>query len=89
MKEPELSPLEKSLILCYLHSNQLTKSLDIVLHEMKVINDPRSGMFQSLLEKLRGASKRAFLNIEKNISNKDELENELMEVIDSNWDSIK
>ena len=47
------------------------------------------GKFQSLLEKLRGASKRAFENVEKNIQNKEELEDDLWEMIGQNWDAIK
>lgn len=85
----EISPLENALILSYLHSDQLIKSLDIVLLEMKALNDPRAGMFQSLLEKLRGASKRAFEKVEKNIDNKEQLEEELFDLIGNNWDVSK
>jgi hypothetical protein len=42
-----------------------------------------------LLEKLRGASKRAFENVEKNIQDKEALEDDLWEMIGQNWDAIK
>jgi hypothetical protein len=84
-----MSPLETALILSYLHSDQLIKNLDTVLIEMKALNDPRAGKFQSLLEKLRGASKRAFENVEKNIQDKEALEDDLWEMIGQNWDAIK
>ena len=85
----ELTPLENALILSYLHSDQLIKSLDVVLVEMKALNDSRAGLFQSCLEKLRGASKRAFINVEKNIQDKSQLEDELGELIGQNWDAVK
>lgn len=84
-----MTALEKALILSYLHSDQLIKSLDTVLVEMKAINDPREGKFQSCLEKLQGASKRAFTNVEKNIENKEQLQEDLWEMLGHNWDSIK
>jgi pyruvate-formate lyase-activating enzyme len=84
-----MTPLETALILSYLHSDQLIKNLDTVLIEMKALNDPRAGKFQSLLEKLRGASKRAFENVEKNIQDKKALEDDLWEMIGQNWDAIK
>jgi hypothetical protein len=84
-----MTPLETALILSYLHSDQLIKNLDTVLIEMKALNDPRAGKFQSLLEKLRGASKRAFENVEKNIQDKEALEDDLWEMIGQNWDAIK
>ena len=84
-----MTPLETALILSYLHSDQLVKNLDTVLIEMKALNDPRAGKFQSLLEKLRGASKRAFENVEKNIQDKEALEDDLWEMIGQNWDAIK
>lgn len=85
----ELTPLENALILSYLHSDQLIKSLDVVLVEMKALNDSRAGLFQSCLEKLRGASKRAFEKVEKNIQDKSQLEDELWELIGQNWDAVK
>lgn len=84
-----MTSLEKALILSYLHSDQLIKSLDTVLVEMKAINDPRAGKFQSCLEKLQGAAKRAFANVEKNIENKEQLQEDLWEMLGQNWDSIK
>jgi hypothetical protein len=84
-----MTPLETSLILSYLHADQLMKNLDTVLLEMNVLNDPRAGKFQSLLEKLRGASKRAFENVERNIQDKGALDDELWEMIGQNWDIIK
>jgi hypothetical protein len=84
-----MTPLETALILSYLHSDQLIKNLDTVLIEMKALNDPRAGKFQSLLEKLRGASKRAFENVENNIQDKEALEDDLWEMIGQNWDAIK
>lgn len=84
-----MTPLETALILSYLHSDQLIKNLDTALIEMKALNDPRAGKFQSLLEKLKGASKRAFENVEKNIQDKDALEDDLWEMIGQNWDAIK
>ncbi len=85
----ETTPLENALILSYLHADQLNKSLDTALLEMKAISDPRTGKFQSLLEKLRGASNRAFATVEKNIENKADLENDLWELIGENWDRVK
>lgn len=84
-----MTPLETALILSYLHSDQLIKNLDTALIEMKALNDPRAGKFQSLLEKLKGASKRAFENVEKNIQDKEALEDDLWEMIGQNWDAIK
>ena len=84
-----MTPLETALILSYLHSDQLIKNLDTVLIEMKALNDARAGKFQSLLEKLRGASKRAFENVEKNVQDKEALEDDLWEMIGQNWDAIK
>lgn len=81
-----ITPLEKALILAYLHADQLIKNLDIVLHELKVLKDPRAGKFQSLLEKLQGAAKRAFENVDKNFVDKAALEAELLEINDNNWD---
>lgn len=84
-----MTVLEKALILSYLHSDQLIKSLDTVLVEMKALNDPRAGKFQSCLEKLLGASKRAFANVEKNIENKEQLQEDLWDILGKNWDEIK
>ena len=87
--ENNLTVLEKALILSYLHADQLKKSLETVLVEMEALDDERAGKFQSCLEKLQGAAKRAFINVEKNIKNKEELENELWELIGENWDRVK
>jgi len=84
-----MTTLETALILSYLHSDQLTKCLETVLGEMKDMDDPRTGKFQSLLEKLQGASKRAFANVEKNIEDKQALEEDLWEIIGQNWDAVK
>lgn len=84
-----MTPLETALILSYLHADQLTKCLETALGEMKDLNDPRAGKFQSLLEKLQGASKRAFANVEKNIEDKEALDDDLWEIIGQNWDAIK
>lgn len=84
-----LTVLDKALILSYIHADQLKKSLETVLVEMEAVNDERAGKFQSCLEKLKGASKRAFATVEKNIENKSELENELWELIGENWDMVK
>lgn len=84
-----LSVLEKALILSYIHADQLKKSLETVLVEMEAVNDERAGKFQSCLEKLQGAAKRAFANVEKNIENKADLENDLWELIGENWDRVK
>ena len=56
---------------------------------MKALNDARAGKFQSCLEKLSGASKRAFANVEKNIENKEQLQEDLWEILGKNWDEIK
>lgn len=83
-----MTVLEKALILSYLHSDQLIKSLDTVLLEMKDAKDERAGKFQSCIEKLQGASKRAFANVEKNIENKEQLQEELWEILGKNWDLL-
>lgn len=87
--ENKQTPLESGLILSYIYSNQLVKCLDAVLVEMKALNDPRAGKFQSLLEKLSGASKRAFANVEKNIQDKELLEEEMWDLIGSNWEQAE
>lgn len=89
MEEKKLSPLESGLILSYLHADQLIKCLDSVLVEMKALNDPRAGMFQSCLQKLLGASRRAFKNVEKNIQDKEMLEEELWNLIGDNWQQVE
>ena len=80
------NPLESGLILSYAYSNQLIKCLDAVLVEMKALNDPRAGKFQSLLEKLLGSAKRAFANVGKNIQDKELLEEEMWDLIGTNWE---
>lgn len=82
-----MTPLEKSLIMGYLHTKHAINSLEITLLEMKALNDPRAGMFQSLLEKLLGASKRAYAKIEKNID-VNSLSDELLEELDANWSKL-
>ena len=89
MEEQKQTPLESGLILSYIYSNQLVKCLEAVLVEMKAINDPRAGKFQSLLEKLLGASKRAFANVEKNIQDKEMLEEEMWDLIGANWEQAE
>lgn len=71
----------------YLHTKHAINSLEITLLEMKALNDPRAGMFQSLLEKLLGASKRAYAKIEKNID-VNSLSDELLEELDANWSKL-
>ena len=86
--ENKPTPLESGLILSYIYSNQLVKCLEAVLLEMKAHNDPRAGKFQSLLEKLLGASKRAFSNVEKNIQDKEMLEEDMWDLIGANWEQV-
>ena len=88
MEQNKPTPLESALILSYVHADQLIKCLDTVLVEMKALKDPRVGKFQSLLEKLLGASKRAFANVEKNIQDKEVLDEELWDMMGNNWEHI-
>lgn len=83
-----MTTLEKSLILGYIHTKQAISALEITLLEMKALNDPRAGMFQSLLEKLLGASKRAYAKIEKNID-VSKLDEEMLEDLDKNWGELQ
>lgn len=84
----EMTVLEKALILSYLHSDQLIKSLETALLEMKAYNDPRTGRFQSLLEKLQGAAKRAYANIESNMQNKEEFHDEMWDLLGEIWQKL-
>lgn len=83
-----MNTLEKSLVLGYIHTKQAITALDITLIEMKALKDPRAGMFQSLLEKLQGAAKRAYAKIEKNID-VSQLDEEMLEDLDKNWGELK
>jgi hypothetical protein len=83
-----MTVLEKALVTGYIHTKQAITALDITLIEMKALNDPRAGMFQSLLEKLQGAAKRAYAKIEKNID-VSQLDEEMLEDLDKNWEELK
>lgn len=76
----QLTILERSLILSYLHIKLSVANLEIVLMEM-----PDNGMLQHRLEKLRGAANRAFEIVEKNIEGKDQLIADIEAKMDQEW----
>lgn len=82
----QLQPVEKALCLSYLHSKMLIKNLDIALHELRVLQDPRFGKIQFYLEKLNGVARKAYNGLEKNVGdNMEQLEKDIETVMDDNW----
>lgn len=81
----DLSILERSLILSYLHLKQAISNMDITIIELRASNDVRTGNLQHRYEKLISASRKAFESIEKNITDKHELIEDLEQNMDHNW----
>jgi len=82
----EITPVEKSLCLSYLYSKLLLKNLDVAVHELKVIGDPRFGKMLFYLEKLKGSANKAYQGLEKNIgSNMGALEADIEALMDEHW----
>ena len=83
-----MTPLEKSLILSYVHNKLAIKNLDTTVHELKIANNPAAGKMQFALEKLIGANKEAYATLEKNMQYMGELqliENDIEAVMDELW----
>lgn len=81
----KLSVLEKSLILSYLHIKQAISNMEVVIVELRASKDPRTGQLQHRYEKLLSSSRKAFEGIEKNITDKHELIEDLETTLDHNW----
>jgi len=85
MNEPSTTA-QKAFGQSYIYAKLLIKNLDIAVHELKVIQDPRHGKMQFYLERLNGAVRKAYSALENNIgSDVKELEQDIETFMDSNW----
>jgi hypothetical protein len=83
-----MTPLENSLILSYLHSKMSIKNLEVAVHELSVLNNEDAGKLQHKFEKLINAHRKAMGTMERNIENKELLENDFEEQLDNNWNEL-
>lgn len=81
----DLSILERALILSYLHTKQALANMEVVIVELRASKDERTGNLQHRYEKLLSATRKAFETIEKNITDKHELIEDLESTLDNNW----
>lgn len=80
-----MRPEEKAIALSYVLSQLLQDNLDIAVHEMKVSNHPSAGQLADKMNKLRGANRNAFRILERNVSELDELKNDIQIVLEQLW----
>ena len=83
-----MTPLEKALILSYVHNKIALKNMEAVIHELNIAEDPRAGKMQFNMERQIAASKKTFAVIEKNMKHMGELqliENDIEAVMSELW----
>lgn len=84
-----MNPTEKAIVLSYLLSKLLNKNLDVVLHEMKVIDTEDAGKMEYRIGKLIQANKNVFGILERNIKNAnniEDLESDLEDLLEKIWE---
>ena len=81
-----MRPEEKAIALSYILSELLTENLDIAVHEMRVSKHPNAGQLSDKLNKLRGASRNAFRILERNVSDLDNLKEDIQTLLESAWE---
>jgi hypothetical protein len=81
-----MTPKEKAIALSYVLSQLLQDNLDIAVHEMKVSNHPNAGQLYDKLCKLRGANRNAFKTLERNVSDLDNLKEDITTLLESVWE---
>lgn len=81
-----MTPSEKSIALSYVLSQLLADNLDIAVHEMKVSNHPNAGQLADKFNKLRGANNNAFRILERNVSDLNELKQDISALLESVWE---
>ncbi|HEY1025327.1 MAG TPA: hypothetical protein VGE26_09205 [Sphingobacteriaceae bacterium] len=83
-----MTPLEKSLILSYVHNKLAIKNLETTVHELKMVKNPSAGRMQFVFEKLIAANKKAYTILEKNMKHMGDLqliENDIEAVMSELW----
>lgn len=90
--ESELSFLEKGLILSYIHTQLAIRNMEVVLVQLKALEDPDKGKLEFHLSKLKGAANKAYSVLEKNVKAMgqwEELQNDIDTQWGYHWDEIK
>lgn len=85
---PEITILEKSLILSYLHCKQLLKNMEVSVIEMKALKQSDAGKLQFNLDQLTGKARKAFAVLEKNLPDMEALELDLDEMLNEHWSNL-
>ena len=83
-----MTPLERALILSYIHNKMALVNLETVVHEMKVMGDPRVGNMQFIFEKHVAACKKSYEVLEKTMKRQGQLtllENDIEAAIYEIW----
>lgn len=81
-----MNPSEKAIALSYVLSQLLQDNLDIAVHEMKVSNHPNAGQLADKMNKLRGANRNAFRILERNVSDLNNLKDDISTLLETIWE---
>lgn len=81
-----MRPEEKAIALSYVLSQLLQENLDVAVHEMKVSNHPSAGQLADKFSKLRGANRNAFRILERNVSDLNNLKEDIATLLESVWE---
>lgn len=81
-----MKPEEKAIALSYVLCQLLKDNLDIAIHEMRIGNHPDAGRLTDKFDKLRGASNNAFRILERNVSDLDNLKEDIQTLLESVWE---
>lgn len=82
----EVSPeLEKAFRLSYVHSKLAIKNLEVVVHELEVMDSPIKGRVKHRFNNLVAVHRKAMSAIENNVDDIEVLETDLDAQVDEAW----
>jgi len=81
--------LIKGIAISYALSQLLIKNMEYIVHEMKMCKDPHAGQMADKFDKLRSASEKAFVKLERELKDGDAFEGlhaDIDQLMDEMWE---
>ena len=82
-----MNVLEKALMMTYVNSRMTVKNLEVVLHEMDVLEDKDLGKLQFYTQRLIKANKDMFSMLERNLGKATviEIDKDVDKLLEKQW----
>ena len=83
-----MNVLEKALMMTYVNSRMTVKNLEVVLHEMSIMEDKDLGKLQFYTERLIKANKDMYSMLERNLGKATvlEIEKDVELLLEQSWE---